>query len=122
MSLPTPTMRATAAQAWTATAHLAERFRLILYDAVYLELAQRLGLPQFAAVVSSKPCAQRSVLGLGSVLDGFFQVADILLHFAFDLFLQTLLRHDHQRACLDARHNANPNRWAEGHTPGARCG
>ena len=35
----------TAAQAWTATTHLAERHRLTLYDASYLELAQRLGLP-----------------------------------------------------------------------------
>ena len=35
----------TAAQAWTITSRLAERFRLTLYDASYLELAQRLGLP-----------------------------------------------------------------------------
>lgn len=35
----------TAAQAWTATARLAEQHRLTLYDATYLELAQRLGLP-----------------------------------------------------------------------------
>ena len=35
----------TAAQAWTATAHLAEQHRLTLYDASYLELAQRLRLP-----------------------------------------------------------------------------
>jgi predicted nucleic acid-binding protein len=35
----------TAAQAWAATAGLAERFRLTLYDASYLELAQRLKLP-----------------------------------------------------------------------------
>ena len=35
----------TAAQAWTATAHLAERCRLTLYAAAYLKLAQRLGLP-----------------------------------------------------------------------------
>ena len=32
-------------QAWATTLHLAERFRLALYDAAYLELAQRLGLP-----------------------------------------------------------------------------
>ena len=32
-------------QAWTATLQLAERWRLTLYDAAYLELAQRLGLP-----------------------------------------------------------------------------
>ncbi len=35
----------TASQAWTATALLAERYRLSLYDAAYLELAQRLDLP-----------------------------------------------------------------------------
>jgi predicted nucleic acid-binding protein len=35
----------TAAQAWLATTRLAERFRLSAYDAAYLELAQRLGLP-----------------------------------------------------------------------------
>ncbi len=32
-------------QAWASTLHLAERFRLTLYDAAYLELAQRTGLP-----------------------------------------------------------------------------
>ena len=32
-------------QAWTTTLELAERWRLTLYDAAYLELAQRLGLP-----------------------------------------------------------------------------
>ena len=31
--------------AWTATLALADRFRLTLYDACYLELAQRRGLP-----------------------------------------------------------------------------
>lgn len=31
--------------AWTATVQLADRFRLTLYDAAYLELAQRLSLP-----------------------------------------------------------------------------
>ena len=35
----------TASQAWTATGLLAERYRLTLYDAAYLELAQRLDLP-----------------------------------------------------------------------------
>jgi predicted nucleic acid-binding protein len=35
----------TAAQAWGATNRLAERHRLTLYDATYLELAQRLNLP-----------------------------------------------------------------------------
>lgn len=32
-------------QAWTATLELAERCRLTLYDAAYLELARRLGFP-----------------------------------------------------------------------------
>jgi len=32
-------------QAWTATARLAERYRLTLYNAAYLELAQRRRLP-----------------------------------------------------------------------------
>jgi predicted nucleic acid-binding protein len=31
--------------AWTTTLHLAERFRLTIYDATYLELAQRRSLP-----------------------------------------------------------------------------
>ena len=35
----------TADQAWTATARLAERHRLTLYDAAYLELAKREALP-----------------------------------------------------------------------------
>jgi predicted nucleic acid-binding protein len=35
----------TASQAWTATLGLAERFALSAYDAAYLELAQRHGLP-----------------------------------------------------------------------------
>jgi predicted nucleic acid-binding protein len=30
---------------WSTTLNLADRFRLTLYDAVYLELAQRLALP-----------------------------------------------------------------------------
>jgi predicted nucleic acid-binding protein len=32
-------------QAWSATLRLAERHRLTLYDAAYLELAQRRGMP-----------------------------------------------------------------------------
>ncbi|MBN8454960.1 type II toxin-antitoxin system VapC family toxin [Accumulibacter sp.] len=35
----------TASQAWVATCQLAARFRLTVYDAAYLELAQRRGLP-----------------------------------------------------------------------------
>ena len=35
----------TDAQAWTATLRLADQFQLTLYDAAYVELAQRLALP-----------------------------------------------------------------------------
>jgi predicted nucleic acid-binding protein len=35
----------TMARAWTETAELAARLRLTVYDATYLELAHRLGLP-----------------------------------------------------------------------------
>ena len=31
--------------AWTTTLHLSDRFSLTIYDAAYLELARRLGLP-----------------------------------------------------------------------------
>ena len=35
----------TASRGWAATSQLAARFKLTLYDAAYLELAQRLNLP-----------------------------------------------------------------------------
>jgi predicted nucleic acid-binding protein len=35
----------TASRSWTTTAHLAERHRLTAYDATYLELAMRRGMP-----------------------------------------------------------------------------
>jgi predicted nucleic acid-binding protein len=44
-SLPIRIDPDTAPQAWIATAHLAARYKLTLYDAAYLELAQRLSLP-----------------------------------------------------------------------------
>ena len=44
-TLPISLDHETAAQAWTTTSLLAEKYRLTLYDAAYLELAQRLGLP-----------------------------------------------------------------------------
>jgi len=44
-ALPVALDTDTATQAWTATAGLAERFGLSAYDAAYLELAERLGLP-----------------------------------------------------------------------------
>src|SRR5580658_3888345 len=44
-ALPVTLDAETADQAWTATARLADRYRLTLYDAAYLELAQRRKLP-----------------------------------------------------------------------------
>jgi predicted nucleic acid-binding protein len=44
-SLPIRLDTETATQAWEASNWLAERYRLTLYDAAYLELAQRLELP-----------------------------------------------------------------------------
>ncbi|MDR0250388.1 MAG: type II toxin-antitoxin system VapC family toxin [Burkholderiales bacterium] len=44
-ALPITLDAETAAQAWVTTNRLAERYRLTLYDAAYLELAQRLNLP-----------------------------------------------------------------------------
>jgi predicted nucleic acid-binding protein len=43
--LPVTLDAETADQAWTATARLAERYRLTMYDAAHLELAQRRKLP-----------------------------------------------------------------------------
>jgi predicted nucleic acid-binding protein len=43
--LPVTLDAETGDQAWTATARLADRHRLTLYDAAYLELAQRRRLP-----------------------------------------------------------------------------
>jgi len=44
-SLPVTVDTETAGQAWTITNQLAERHGITLYDAAYLELAGRLGLP-----------------------------------------------------------------------------
>jgi predicted nucleic acid-binding protein len=44
-ALPVALDADTATQAWTTTAGLAERFGLSVYDAAYLELAERLDLP-----------------------------------------------------------------------------
>jgi len=49
-------------QAWASTLHLAERCQLTLYDAAYLELAQRLGLP--LATLDRELRAAGSVLGI----------------------------------------------------------
>jgi predicted nucleic acid-binding protein len=52
----------TANQAWTVTTHLAVQFRLTVYDASYLELAQRLRLP--LATRDEELCAAGRVLGV----------------------------------------------------------
>ncbi len=44
-ALPIATDPDTDSQVWLTTRHLADRFRLTAYDAVYLELAQRRSLP-----------------------------------------------------------------------------
>ena len=61
-ALPIRLDQETAAQAWTVTAHLAERFKLTLYDAAYLELAQRLNLP--LASIDRELCAAGTALGI----------------------------------------------------------
>jgi predicted nucleic acid-binding protein len=56
----------TVAQAWEPTAALAARFQLTVYDAAYLELAQRLALP-----LATRDRALRSAAsGLGLALLG----------------------------------------------------
>ncbi len=61
----------TATQAWVVTAKLAAHHRLTLYDAAYLELAQRLSLP--LATLDEALRAAAGALGvalLGSAADG----------------------------------------------------
>ncbi len=48
--------------AWTTTLQLAERFKLTVYDATYLELAQRLSLP--LATLDQELRSAASVLGV----------------------------------------------------------
>ncbi len=50
----------TASRLWRATADLAERHRLTAYDATYLELAIRLGLPLATNDVDLAAAARRS--------------------------------------------------------------
>ncbi|HVH89547.1 MAG TPA: type II toxin-antitoxin system VapC family toxin [Terriglobales bacterium] len=45
--------------AWGTTAHLAEQYGLTLYDAAYLELAQRRGLPLATLDVDLRRAARR---------------------------------------------------------------
>lgn len=61
-SLPVMLDAHTAPQAWIATHRLAERYRLTLYDAAYLELAQRLELP--LATLDTGLCGVASALGV----------------------------------------------------------
>jgi predicted nucleic acid-binding protein len=53
-------------QVWSTTLNLADRFRLTLYDAVYLELAQRLALP----LASLDRQLRKAARGLGLALLG----------------------------------------------------
>jgi predicted nucleic acid-binding protein len=55
----------TASEAWTATMALAERFALSAYDAAYLELAHRHGLP--LATLDQELRAAATALGLAVV-------------------------------------------------------
>ena len=52
----------TASQAWAVASQLAARFRLTVYDAAYLELAQRLNLP--LATLDQELCAAAAALGV----------------------------------------------------------
>lgn len=56
----------TGAHAWTTTLRLADRFALTIYDATYLELAQRRGLPLATLDRALRSAAQ----ALGMVLLG----------------------------------------------------
>ena len=50
--------QATATQAWGATLHLARRYHLSAYDAAYLELALRQGLPLATLDVALRAAAE----------------------------------------------------------------
>ena len=60
--LPVAIDTETVSQTWAVTSALAERFRLTLYDAAYLELAQRLALP--LATLDQELRAAAGVLGV----------------------------------------------------------
>lgn len=51
--------------AWTTTLRLADRFRLTLYDAAYLELAERRSLP--LATLDTELCGAAERLGIRSL-------------------------------------------------------
>lgn len=65
--LPVRLDASTATQAWDATALLAERHRLRVYDAVHLELALRCGL----SVAMLDKTRQRRPLGRGAGVGGW---------------------------------------------------
>jgi predicted nucleic acid-binding protein len=66
-SLPILLDNETASQSWGATADLAEQFALTLYDAAYLELAQRFSLPLATLDQDLRAAAVRAgVTALGS--------------------------------------------------------
>jgi len=48
---------------WNETLEIADRFRLTVYDATYLELAQRRGLP--LATLDDELCTAAAALGVG---------------------------------------------------------
>ncbi len=60
--LPITIDQETVSQVWVTTHRLAERYRLTVYDAVYLELAQRLSLP--LATLDKELRAAANALGL----------------------------------------------------------
>ena len=60
--LPITVDAETDAYAWTTTLQLADRFQLTLYDAAYLELAQRRALPLATLDSALRPAAE--ALGL----------------------------------------------------------
>ena len=59
-AMPIKVDEATGRQAWHATFTLAERHRLTIYDAAYLELAQRTGLPLATLDGELRTAAERS--------------------------------------------------------------
>lgn len=61
--LPITLDEETIAQVWVATQDLAERFRLTVYDAIYLELAHRRGLP--LATLDQEMRTAAGALGVG---------------------------------------------------------
>jgi predicted nucleic acid-binding protein len=62
--LPISIDQETDRQAWGATLRLAERHRLTLYDAVYLELALRRGIPLATLDIELRAAAKAEGVGL----------------------------------------------------------